>query len=197
MQGLGESFSVAYGVSADGLVVVGSGAGAVRWTSSEGVQSLGNLPGGSPVGMAFDTSADGSVIVGRIGRSNGTDGDEAFVWTKETQMRSLSGILEQQGDDLSNWTSLDEAFAVSADGRTVVGAGTNSSGNREAFVATISVAPVLLGDINSDNAVNFLDIQPFISILSAGDFQAEADFDESGDVNFLDITPFIAILSVL
>jgi len=43
--------------------------------------------------------------------------------------------------------------------------------------------------------VNFLDIRPFIALLTNGDFQKEADIDRSREVNFLDITPFIAILS--
>ena len=42
---------------------------------------------------------------------------------------------------------------------------------------------------------DFLDIAPFIAILSTGGFQAEADVDMSGDVTFLDIAPFIALLS--
>ncbi len=53
---------------------------------------------------------------------------------------------------------------------------------------------VLLGDVNLDGSVSFLDISPFIAFLSGGGFQAEADIDENG-VNFLDISPFIAILS--
>ena len=48
---------------------------------------------------------------------------------------------------------------------------------------------------NLDGAVSFLDISPFITLLSNGDFQVEADIDESGAVDFLDISPFIAILS--
>ena len=51
------------------------------------------------------------------------------------------------------------------------------------------------GDVNRDGSVNFLDISPFISVLSTGDFQAEADVDRSGGVNFLDIAPFIQVLS--
>jgi len=53
----------------------------------------------------------------------------------------------------------------------------------------------LLGDVNLDNKVNFSDISPFIGVLSAGGFQAEADIDGSGVVDFSDISPFIAILS--
>ena len=55
--------------------------------------------------------------------------------------------------------------------------------------------PVLLGDVNTDGLVNFLDISPFIAVLSAGEAQAEADINESGEVNFLDISPFINVLS--
>ena len=57
------------------------------------------------------------------------------------------------------------------------------------------VESVLLGDVNLDGGVNFLDISPFIAILTTGDFQDEADLDQNGSVNFLDISPFIAALS--
>lgn len=55
--------------------------------------------------------------------------------------------------------------------------------------------PFLLGDVNLDGTVNFLDINPFISLLSAGGFQDEADIDRTGTLNFLDISPFISLLS--
>jgi len=54
---------------------------------------------------------------------------------------------------------------------------------------------VLLGDVNLNGVVDFLDINPFIGVLSSATFQAEADCDENGVVNFLDIAAFIAILS--
>ena len=57
------------------------------------------------------------------------------------------------------------------------------------------VSAVLLGDCNLDGEVNFLDIAPFISILSMDTFLAQADCNIDGEVNFLDIAPFIAILS--
>ena len=54
---------------------------------------------------------------------------------------------------------------------------------------------VLLGDVNRDNVVSFLDITPFISLLTTSGFQAEADFDGNNVVDFLDIAPFISALS--
>jgi len=53
----------------------------------------------------------------------------------------------------------------------------------------------LLGDVNLDGTVDFLDISPFIVLLSTGMLQAEADIDGNGAVDFLDISPFIVILS--
>ena len=60
------------------------------------------------------------------------------------------------------------------------------------FIADFSV---LFGDVNRDGAVNFLDIAPFVSVLSRREFQAEADINEDGEVNFLDIAPFIFFLA--
>ena len=54
---------------------------------------------------------------------------------------------------------------------------------------------VLLGDINGDGEVNLLDVQPFVDLLSSGDFQAEADINQDGVVSLLDVDPFVALLS--
>ena len=61
--------------------------------------------------------------------------------------------------------------------------------------ATVTVTlSSVLGDVNVDGEVNFLDISPFIVLLSAGGFQEEADIDGNGVVDFLDIAPFISLL---
>ena len=54
---------------------------------------------------------------------------------------------------------------------------------------------ILLGDVNRDGEVTFLDIASFISVLVAGDFQAQADINGDNAVNFADIQPFIQILA--
>ena len=56
-------------------------------------------------------------------------------------------------------------------------------------------SPFVLGDVNRDNAVDFDDIAPFISLLANGQLQAEADIDGNGQVDFDDIAPFIELLS--
>ena len=68
------------------------------------------------------------------------------------------------------------------------------------MITFASANDLLIGDTNLDGIVNFLDISPFISILSGGagfDPQAiaNADINQSGEVNFLDISPFINALA--
>ncbi|MCL4133644.1 UNVERIFIED_CONTAM: hypothetical protein GTU68_027494 [Idotea baltica] len=53
----------------------------------------------------------------------------------------------------------------------------------------------ILGDVNEDGMVSFLDIAPFIVLLSSGVTSAAADINEDELVNFLDIAPFIELLS--
>jgi uncharacterized membrane protein len=106
-QGLGDLpggpfDSSAFGVSADGSVVVGNGtvAGghqAFRWTASTGMVAL--APDSPLENFAYGTSADGSVVVG-------SQRLHAFRW-------SASG--------LTVFDSTSNAVAVSADGSVVVG----------------------------------------------------------------------------
>ena len=63
------------------------------------------------------------------------------------------------------------------------------------LVLELEAETVILGDVNQDGVVDFLDIAPFIELLSSGEFQAEADIDMSSTVDFLDIAPFIGLLS--
>jgi probable HAF family extracellular repeat protein len=148
MVGLGDlggtlpfAVSEAYGISADGNVIVGGardGADqdqAFRWTSAGGMEGIGLLPG-ETLNAAGDASADGSVIVG-IARGFFTDRDTAFVWTRDAGLRSLKQVLQDDYQlDLSGWT-LVAATAVSDDGQTVAGYGVGPSGFQEAWVATL------------------------------------------------------------
>ena len=61
-------------------------------------------------------------------------------------------------------------------------------------VLTLNAA-VLLGDTNRDGLVSFLDISPFISLLTSNGFLDQADINRDGVVNFFDVAPFIGILS--
>jgi hypothetical protein len=71
-----------------------------------------------------------------------------------------------------------------------------------AATAVVDLAP-LLGDLNCDGAVDFLDIDPFVTALvNPAAFAAaqpdcprtQADINTDGAVNFFDIDPFVALL---
>jgi len=106
--GVNDSQSFSYAISADGSTVVGSssfsdagqgisGSQAFRWTQGEGMQPLGFVAGEID-SIATAVSADGSVVVG-------TSGLHAFRWTADG-IQSIGEFLPK---------------AVSADGKVVVG----------------------------------------------------------------------------
>lgn len=117
--------SVANGVSADGVVVVGeamdaNGLAAFRWTPASGMEALGDLPGGAVRSVAYAVSADGATIVG-IGSSSasGDSYSEGFLWTSAGGMLGL-------GDLPGGWPA-SAARSVSADGSVVVGSTSTGS----------------------------------------------------------------------
>jgi probable HAF family extracellular repeat protein len=124
----GGSSSEAWGVSADGAVVVGwsyNAAGynrAFRWTVDGGMQDLGTLGGSSS--EAWGVSADGAVVVGW---SYNATQYHAFRWTASGGMQDL-GSLGGGG----SW-----AYGVSADGSVVVGLAYNAAGYWRAFRWTV------------------------------------------------------------
>ena len=63
----------------------------------------------------------------------------------------------------------------------------------EQMIALQSVTSpdVVKGDVNMDGKINFLDINPFIMALTAGEGPAEADCNCDGEINFLDIPVFV------
>ncbi len=119
--------SVAYGVSADGQVVVGAKnnlAGhqeAFCWTAKSGMRGLGYLPGHT-TSCAYAVSADGSVVVGSSSNFVTTT---AFQWSEETGMTALRG--EELVSDEST------ACAVSSDGTIIVGYSRNRRGQEAAI----------------------------------------------------------------
>ncbi len=84
-------------------------------------------------------SGDGSIIVGQSISANGV---EAFIWDETSNaMQIIRDGLIGDGFDLTGWTNLRDATAISTDGSTVVGFGTHN-GSREAFYARIDTSPV-------------------------------------------------------
>ena len=59
----------------------------------------------------------------------------------------------------------------------------------------ISVNIGLLGDINLDDEINLLDVQPFVELLSSNECLREADINQDGTVDLLDVAPFVSLLA--
>jgi probable HAF family extracellular repeat protein len=109
----GGNYSDAWGISADGSVIVGDALNAAnsseafRWTESDGLVGLG-IPTGMIGSGAVAVSADGQVIVGSF--TDGSEGgSEAFRWTQAGGMVGLGGAGSYAAD-------------VSGDGNIIVGA---------------------------------------------------------------------------
>lgn len=123
---LGGSTSVAYDVSSDGIVVVGSaalndgssGMRAFRWTDSTGIQNLDPIGAGNS--YAYGVSENGSVVVGDASLSGFT---RAFRWTDSTGMLDLGHL----------GGSTSASRGVSADGAVIVGYAQNASFQYRAF----------------------------------------------------------------
>lgn len=138
----GSSFmSRANAISSDGRTVVGasrsaSGLEAFRWTFTDGMVGLGDLPGGDFRSEAFDVSADGSVIVGGGKSATGVH-EEAFRW----EAGQMTGLGDFAGGFFSS-----SARGVSADGSVAVGFGFLEI-ERRASLWTESGEIVDLGDL--------------------------------------------------
>jgi probable HAF family extracellular repeat protein len=114
---IGDTNMQAYGVSADGSVIVGVAQAAAspyvhgfQSTAQGGAVALGELPGGQQ-SIAVDVSANGSIVTGISGSSDAPNG-EAFKWT------NIGGLI---GLGVLPGTNNSEGLGISADGLTIVG----------------------------------------------------------------------------
>lgn len=116
-------YSNATGVSADGLIIAGSGGTqAFRWTQGTGSEHIGSWT----YSFATGISADGQVVIGEGNVSNPNDSQRSFLWT---QVRGMEDLGVFSGSPATWYPS--EAYGVSASGNVVVGYASyfNAAGN--------------------------------------------------------------------
>ena len=123
----------------------------------------------------FNVLVDGELVLGTMGDDGVLDG--------------LGGLT-----DLTIEAGTEVTFAVDGVLETATG-GPATSLRIVTFTVDIIESEILLGDVNLDGEIDFLDIVPFINLVTGGGFQAEADIDPNGIIDFLDIVPFINILT--
>ena len=137
--------------------------------------------------IIFERDAPGSAnfLTHETYVQGGDSGAPTFLIDSETNELVLLGVNSFQLD--------------AADPSTFQSSGVTYTGNLKdeinAILEANAIEPVLLGDCNFDEVVNFLDIAPFIATLSVGDYLEQADINQDDTVDFLDISPFINLLS--
>jgi uncharacterized membrane protein len=154
------------GISADGSVVVGGGSKsldtrpdtrftarhpACRWENGE--LSVLNTPEGMQ-SVAYDVSADGSVVVGAmyyVGFFYSYS--RAVRWTQA----GIEDLNQTYADLLRDGSILESAHAVSPDGRYIVGTGFNAAtGRQEAFL--LDTGFPIRGDVTHSGCVDDEDL---------------------------------------
>jgi len=139
----GDNQSAAFGVNADGTVVVGysnhasRGFQAFRWVNGT-MTGLGFLPGGSASNIPLEgagVNADGTVVVGTAIDASGAL--QAFRWTAATRMQSVLTLLQAAGVvTMAGWR-LTSASGVSADGTVIAGDGVDPVGQSQGWIARL------------------------------------------------------------
>ncbi|MBX7072814.1 MAG: hypothetical protein K1X71_06660 [Pirellulales bacterium] len=179
-------------ITPDGSIVVGwdSQVGspplAVRWTESSGIEPLGVAPGHTG-SIAKGVSADAQRIVGN-GTANFVDpSDECFIWDPLNGIRDLNQVLTQHyglADQLAGWSGK-WVNALSDDGRTIVGWGTDPNDHTQAFRIVLNAT----GDANDDGLIDGADYTLWADhFQQANPLVAQGDFNTDGKVDGADYT---------
>lgn len=136
----GTNYGAALTASNDGRFIAGfsntsRGYEAALWKDYGTVAvTIGDLPGGSVYSIATGLTDDSSMVVGY---SNAAAGERGFIWDAAHGIRDAKTVLQTQyGLNLAGWT-IGRVDAISADGRVLVGEGTDPRGNFQGWVAVI------------------------------------------------------------
>ena len=132
-------------VSRDGTVIVGTSRNeaqvptAFRWDRQAGMSALGSTALGIQGSVAAGVSGDGTMIVGWLITATR---ESAFVWDAEHGLRQLETVLASDNRaDIAGW-QLTRATAISDDGRTITGYGTNPQGQTEGWIVKLDLLQV-------------------------------------------------------
>ena len=129
--------------------------------------------------------------INRINFSAAWTGSVTTQLPNENRTRLIIPVVEAGEEPDPNNRGLFDSATI--DGEAAI----NADFSTVQFGASVIHNIPLLGDVNRDGLVNFLDIAPFIQRLSfsPSGFRIEADLNRDGITNFLDISPFIQVLA--
>ena len=156
----------------------------------------------SSLGGSFATPLDAAGAYGAQIYVNSSFGSGASI--ADHLQFSIDGVDNTSADDRSDeaegnaWQDQNDWISISATTEMIVLNDTalDQKNHSSADYTVIEPVQTIVGDVNGDQAVDFLDIGPFVTRLNDGGFQDEADINRDESVDFLDIGPFIELLSM-
>ena len=175
----------------------GFGGGAIRLQAAGVLEIFGSVSanggtggndgfgGGGGSGGAIILSAQQVIIAASLSANGGRGGVGNF----DNGGGGGGGriFIETPEDGFDNFGTI--SVAAGRGGTSFFGSGSDGQ------EGVVIFSPALKGDVSLDGTLDFDDIVPFIAVLQAGGFQAEADCDCNTAVDFADIAAFIAILA--
>jgi uncharacterized membrane protein len=151
----GANVGQAIACNDDCSVIVGAGLDASssqawRWTAAGGVEYLGAAPGASADALyyAFDTNADGTMIVGSYYTVDPLLGavNRGFLWTPADHLQDLSAFLALYGIDYGDDFSDLVVNAMTPDGRALLINAANADYVRQRAVVHLEPDDAIFAD---------------------------------------------------
>ncbi len=160
-----------WGNPAGGLIVSDAPLAVIESNLTYTVSMMAN---GAATPVTLDLLADGVALT----PSSSVDPVLSAEWQEYSRTYDLASLAGSVGKDVT----------------IQLGVGREASGTQSRFddVSLSSTSATLLGDVNLDDVVNGLDVDPFVGLVTGGTYQAEGDMNGDGEVNGLDVDPFVA-----
>jgi uncharacterized membrane protein len=162
----------------------GNGQVPYRWTSATKAVPLGPSPNPAS-GYATDCSADGSVIACFFRWGPPAVSGEGYAWISGRGFVELEVLAEESGAVVAPGVRLSLPLAVSADGKTIVGAGRSDAGQVIFVLDMHSERGACPADLNLDSVVSGLDLS---ILLGAWGQSGIADINQDGVVSGTDLS---------
>ena len=166
-------------------------------TTQESEQQLQNT--GSTVWWFFTAGESGTVTVDTFGSSYDTQlhiFDGFFPGINFADLNFVVGNDDTGGlqSQVTFEVTAGECYEIRVGGFRV--SGSMGSGSEGCINLNVTFEEsFVLGDVNCDGLVNLLDVDPFIDLISTGEFNPKADINGDDNVNLLDVDPFIELLA--
>lgn len=183
--------SAAYGVTANGTVIVGSyftqeGERACFWDAQNQLHDLGNLDGSTDQ-VANCISDDGTIIAGEAG-GHSASAREGVIWTASTGMVWARDYFAERGAPLPAGYRAYSCNQMSGDGKSFGVRVFPPSGASPNISGIAVVGPRCPADFNRDGGVDGMDVEAFFTDWA--DALPGADVNEDGGVDGVDVEYF-------